>query len=543
VRHIELLIDVAANYYREGRHVSTALPIIERAIVLAECLRLDTQLRRALSIQGLIYGATWNTAGALRSLVSALELATRMDDVAGAASAWINIAITLCEATLFSDAYACFNRADLLALSTPGESLRSKMRCRTLHGMALCDLYLHKRERAIQACESALEYCVDPVDEEDAQLRALVEATYAHLLLDLGQDAEAEKHLRDAEELAARSGAVRAEISTGMVRALLQVSKGGATELDKVVQLRTLAKSLPGSQLELLRISVDIYERAGKLDAAIDCLHEISVLNEQLAGQLLEADRADLERLLGCSVEDDVGSRIAKESELEVALQSQLETITNTAITTAIRSGYDQYRIFRLGKLARLFALEQGWEFGRAEGLALSARLCDIGMVGVPDWLLRKERALLAGERRIVEDHVRVGPELLRQTGLTILQPCVQAARFHHERWDGRGPWGLVGGAIPVEARIIALCDSLDSLTHARPWRRQKTLPSALRDIERDLGGRFDPALGEQFVSFIRHLYWASDDFEILLAEDAVDNSYMRIREQIGKLIADSKDA
>jgi HD-GYP domain-containing protein (c-di-GMP phosphodiesterase class II) len=95
----------------------------------------------------------------------------------------------------------------------------------------------------------------------------------------------------------------------------------------------------------------------------------------------------------------------------------------------------------------------------------------------------------------------------------------------------------LAGESIPVEARIAALADTLDALTHARPWRAAKSLPAALRMISEQAGAQFDPALAERYVDFLRQEYWRHDEWEAHLAADAQDNAYIRTRERLVSLL------
>jgi HD-GYP domain-containing protein (c-di-GMP phosphodiesterase class II) len=211
--------------------------------------------------------------------------------------------------------------------------------------------------------------------------------------------------------------------------------------------------------------------------------------------------------------------------------------LVTAAVDNALRAGHDATRIFRVGRLAQLFALSLGWAEAGAAELALAVRLMDVGSIVVPDELLRKPRGLSVGEHKLVAEHTGYGADLLRQARLALLQPCAPVAKFHHERWDGAGPWGLTGEAIPVEARIAALADKLDALTHARPWRAAKSLPAALRMISEQAGAQFDPALAERFVDFVRDEYWRHDDWDAHLSAGAQDNAYVRTRQQLVSLL------
>ena len=205
------MIDAAGQYYLHGQRVFNAVEPIALAVMLAEQEGEQAQLRRALSIQGLILTATRNTPDALRSLLQALELAERMDDVKGVAAAWVNIAVTFFDATLYNDARVCYERGAVTASSIEDPVLSVYLRCRALYGAAQCDLYLHEYLPGVDACDEALQLMADPKDREQEQVRALVEATYAQLLLALHRTEDAAAHAAVAREMAARSGAAAGE--------------------------------------------------------------------------------------------------------------------------------------------------------------------------------------------------------------------------------------------------------------------------------------------------------------------------------------------
>src|SRR4029450_12179233 len=193
-RRVVLLSDAASQYYLHGQKIFNAVEPIALAIMLAEQHGEQAQLRRALSIQGLVLTATRNTPDALRSLMQALDVGEVLGDRFGVAAAWNNIAIAFFEATLYIDARVCFERADAMAVEIPEESSRIQIRCRALHGAAMCGLYLHEYLQGVSASEEALALLSDPGDREQEQVRAVIEATYAQLLLALNRTEEAAAH-------------------------------------------------------------------------------------------------------------------------------------------------------------------------------------------------------------------------------------------------------------------------------------------------------------------------------------------------------------
>ena len=131
--------------------------------------------------------------------------------------------------------------------------------------------------------------------------------------------------------------------------------------------------------------------------------------------------------------------------------------------------------------------------------LAFGAVLHDIGKLGISDSVLRKRGQLSEDEWRQVRRHPLVGAEILSSNPL--LARGLPVVRYHHERWDGTGyPQGLAGEAIPLPARIFALCDTLEILTSERPYRSRMDYTRAREEIVRGVNTQFDPDVVAAFL-------------------------------------------
>ena len=221
-------------------------------------------------------------------------------------------------------------------------------------------------------------------------------------------------------------------------------------------------------------------------------------------------------------------------------IQKQISGLVDIAINQSLRAGYDHARVFRLSRLTELFTSSLGWSSKKTEQIALAAKLIDIGSIAVSSELLTKRRTLLEGERSIVAEHAKFGADLLANGRLELLQACVPIVRCHHERWDGGGPEGLASEDIPIEARVVALCDAFDSLTHERPWRSSQSPQVALHTIEMNAGTHFDPQLARRFVEWLREELAEANDFVDLLDAEASDNEYIQVRKRLSQLIRET---
>jgi HD-GYP domain-containing protein (c-di-GMP phosphodiesterase class II) len=120
--------------------------------------------------------------------------------------------------------------------------------------------------------------------------------------------------------------------------------------------------------------------------------------------------------------------------------------------------------------------------------------LHDVGKVAVPDAILFKPGPLTDEERALMVTHPQIGSTILRH--IDFLDDAKVVVLHHHERWDGQGyPHGLTGEAIPLQARVFAVADTLDALTTDRPYRQATGWAEARQVIRAEAGAQFDPAI------------------------------------------------
>jgi putative nucleotidyltransferase with HDIG domain len=129
--------------------------------------------------------------------------------------------------------------------------------------------------------------------------------------------------------------------------------------------------------------------------------------------------------------------------------------------------------------------------------LEFGALLHDVGKIAVPKEIINKPGRLTDEEFEIVKRHTTEGQRMLDRVGGFMREVGV-IVRHHHERWDGKGyPDGLAGDAIPLEARIIACCDTLNAITTNRSYRPASPLSVAIAELHRCAGTQFDPEVVE----------------------------------------------
>lgn len=130
----------------------------------------------------------------------------------------------------------------------------------------------------------------------------------------------------------------------------------------------------------------------------------------------------------------------------------------------------------------------------------IAAHLHDIGKIGVPDAILLKPSSLNDEEWAIMKKHPQIGADILSKS--PHFSRISAIILHHHERFDGKGyPFGAKGEEIPLGARIIAVCDSIDAMASARAYRKALPIEICRSEIERNIGLMYDPDVANLILS------------------------------------------
>lgn len=203
------------------------------------------------------------------------------------------------------------------------------------------------------------------------------------------------------------------------------------------------------------------------------------------------------------------------------------ETIHRLLAASSFRDYETGAHIWRTGLFSEVLAREAGWDSFRAEQLRMAAPMHDVGKIAIPDAILRKPGRLTDEEFEIMKTHAQLGAEMLAGSESDVMQLAQQIALSHHERWDGRGyPHGLAGLAIPECARIVAIVDVYDALSHDRVYRPAFSEPEVLGMMLEGEGTHFDPHLLECFLSVLPDIRRTSGAHP----DDASSAGAMRVR-------------
>ena len=180
---------------------------------------------------------------------------------------------------------------------------------------------------------------------------------------------------------------------------------------------------------------------------------------------------------------------------------AHLETVERLARAIEYREDATGEHTHRVGQWSAALARAVGLPQANVSEIRLAAPLHDVGKIAIPDRILLKPGRLAAQEWKVMKSHTTVGAKIVAGSRYSLLLTAEAIALNHHERWDGRGyPRGLLGEAIPLPARIVAVADAFDAMTHARPYREPYSEDKALAELRRCAGLQFDPTCVEHFL-------------------------------------------
>ncbi|HZR65334.1 MAG TPA: HD-GYP domain-containing protein [Terriglobales bacterium] len=188
---------------------------------------------------------------------------------------------------------------------------------------------------------------------------------------------------------------------------------------------------------------------------------------------------------------------------LEKSYDITLESLGNVL---DLKEGATKGHSKRVTAFAIAIARAMGLSMDQIRVIARGAFLHDIGKMAIPDAILRKPGRLDPDEIAIMREHPFRGFQMVQR--IPFLAEAAEIIYCHHERYDGTGyPRGLRGKQIPLGARILAVANTLDSLTSKLPYRTALTVSAAREEIKRGLGRQFDPHVVETFFKMPEHIW------------------------------------
>ena len=207
--------------------------------------------------------------------------------------------------------------------------------------------------------------------------------------------------------------------------------------------------------------------------------------------------------------------RLQRDLSREVAMKTQelmiqhkkqermiLQTIKALSDAVDAKDTYTNGHSARVADYSREIAKRAGLSEEIQKDVYMMGLLHDVGKIGVPNSIINKPTRLTDDEFDIIKTHPIMGEKILKN--ITEFPKLLIGARWHHERYDGRGyPDGIAGEAIPMEARIIAVADSYDAMTSKRSYRDDLPQSVVRTEVEKGEGTQFDPEFAKIMIAMI----------------------------------------
>jgi putative two-component system response regulator len=509
-------------------------------------------IRKANTLAGIAHGDIGDLAESIVRHANALVLAIELEDFIGERSSLTGLATSFNYGGLYHESIRCSER--VIAITRETTAVTSDLIVAASYtNIAQSYLALEDYKGGFDAIQTALKLSHEPTDGRSAFSRCIREFTYVQLALELGKLEFAREHSALCRKHSHWGNNVRCGVLADITAGLCETNIGNVERGFKYLESALSHSTDFALKIDALTALAKAYDQVGKPERAL----------EYLKG-LLGAVRATREKgifaLMSLRSDDTIGSSFLpsaddlralelREAKLEAKVakrevfHSRMEMLERLAVTADLKEESSGEHGYRVGRLAALLAEDLGWESDACLALDMAARLHDIGKIGVPDRILFNSQKLKDAEREFITTHTVIGSELLAKSDIPHLRIAQEIALYHHEWWNGQGyPSRLRGKRIPLHARIVALADVFDALTHGRPFARPWSAENALAEIRGRRGTQFDPDLTDRFVALLEKLLLEHTDLDSYLGKAGQNSPFLQARNKIRQLLADKQD-
>jgi putative two-component system response regulator len=542
------LRECCAFFFHHG-YAEDALDAANQQFVLAPTMQSPSAACAALNSMGVICADLGDIQEALGHYSAALDIAQTHQDHEQESVVLNNLGTALNYAGLYREAIPCFEQ--VVRVTRP--SWQRRVDLKALSNMAQSLYYLEEFPMALDAITRCMAASPRPTSAIQCFERTIREFTFVQIALEVGDYALANDRANLCRQYANSANSHRCQIMANIALARCDVRAGkvayGLSSLE-----RTLVESrdVDSGYRDVLVALVKAYDDASLPETALIYL-------ERLLAHVRAHRTRSLEALLalstrhtvsspGTTTYNDLRAFECKRAELRAQVaerainDSRREMLERLAATADLKDDASGGHGYRVGKLSAQLAKQIGWSGKTAAALDLAARLHDIGKIAIPDRVLGSSNSLKQAERHFMSMHAVIGFELLRKSDTPEIEIAERIARHHHEWWNGDGyPDSLKALRIPVEARIVALADVFDSLTHGRPYSPPWDFDRAVCEIKGKRGKQFDPLLTDAFVSLVTSLK-ERGELNATVTADTIGAQFMDARARIRKMLAFEND-
>ena len=256
---------------------------------------------------------------------------------------------------------------------------------------------------------------------------------------------------------------------------------------------RKVADSIGFKEKAMLTVPIKLHD---------EVLGVIQFINKKGGGVFTKRDEETVLLLIQIQIVNNLEKAILYDK-LRKTFVDSIETLVSTI---EARDENTKGHSKRVSELASVLGMYLQIGIKEVEKLRYAGILHDVGKIGIRDAVLNKQGPLSDEEYKIMKTHPQLGDAILQN--ISSLEPCIrEAAKHHHERFDGRGyPDQLKGEEIPLFARILAVVDTYDAMTCDRVYRKGLPKEVALEEIEKGRGTQFDPYIAGEFIEMMKEV-------------------------------------
>lgn len=196
-----------------------------------------------------------------------------------------------------------------------------------------------------------------------------------------------------------------------------------------------------------------------------------------------------------------------------------IQSITTITYAVDAKDRYTKGHSVRVAQYCLAIAKKLSWSKQDCLNMYYTALMHDIGKIGIPDTILNKPVKLTDEEYRLIRNHTTMGANILRP--ITMVPQICDGAKYHHERYDGKGyPFGLKGDDIPYVARIIGIADAYDAITSNRIYEKAQVKDYAINELKKGRGTQFDPYLTDVMLEILQDGFEFTDSPQFEFEEE-----------------------